>query len=266
MMSIIRIKHSQNYTVVPNDLLNDKRLKWQDIGLLVYLLSKPSDWSVNVEALANEKGTGKDCIYSTLKRLREYGYASYTRNYDGSVDWTILDKCEPHLEKPDQENPNQENPNQDFPDVLQSKESLQSKDLYKVKNITKKKIQKKEEIESQSDDCLTVCSKHFEEFWNAYPKKVGKEAARKAFSKVKKPSSLINTIIQSIEWQKTSDQWTKDGGQYIPNPATWINQGRWQDERPDKVSNTALTNTGKHAVNVLDNWMKSMIEKEAANG
>jgi hypothetical protein len=30
--------------------------------------------------------------------------------------------------------------------------------------------------------------------------------------------------------QKTSAQWQKDNGQYIPNPATWLNQGRWDDE------------------------------------
>ena len=67
----------------------------------------------------------------------------------------------------------------------------------------------------------------FDAFWKAYPKKVGKEAARKAFGKVKKP---IESLLTAIERQKCSDQWTKDNGQYIPNPATWLNQGRWDDE------------------------------------
>lgn len=67
----------------------------------------------------------------------------------------------------------------------------------------------------------------FDRFWSAYPKKVGKEAARKAFAKVKAP---IDVLIAAIEQQKTSRQWTKDNGQYIPNPATWLNQGRWEDE------------------------------------
>ena len=69
----------------------------------------------------------------------------------------------------------------------------------------------------------------FDEFWKAYPKKVGKEAARKAFGKVKVP---IESLLTAIERQKCSDQWTKDNGQYIPNPATWLNQGRWEDELP----------------------------------
>lgn len=73
----------------------------------------------------------------------------------------------------------------------------------------------------------------FDVFWLNYPKKVGKDAARKAFSKVKVP---VETLLSAIEQQKCSRQWQEDGGQYIPNPATWLNQGRWQDElpRPEK--------------------------------
>lgn len=67
----------------------------------------------------------------------------------------------------------------------------------------------------------------FDKFWEVYPKKVGKEAARKAFAKVKVP---LETLIAAIEKQKKSKQWTKEKGQYIPHPATWLNQGRWEDE------------------------------------
>lgn len=70
--------------------------------------------------------------------------------------------------------------------------------------------------------------KEFESFWNAYPRKVGKEAARKSFSKI--PKSEIPNLVPAIENQKQSEQWKKENGRYIPNPATWLNQGRWQDE------------------------------------
>jgi len=68
----------------------------------------------------------------------------------------------------------------------------------------------------------------FEEFWKAYPRKVGIEAARKKFdSAIKK--TTIQKIILAISAQKKTDQWRKDGGQFIPHPATWLNQGRWDD-------------------------------------
>lgn len=66
----------------------------------------------------------------------------------------------------------------------------------------------------------------FESFWSAYPRKVGKQAAKKAFFKVSVP---VKTLIDAVNSQKNSEQWRKDNGQYIPNPATWLNQGRWDD-------------------------------------
>lgn len=69
--------------------------------------------------------------------------------------------------------------------------------------------------------------KDFDAFWSAYPKKVGKQAAIKAFKKV---NVNIDVLIDAVKKQKESSQWQKDGGQYIPNPATWLNQGRWEDE------------------------------------
>ena len=69
----------------------------------------------------------------------------------------------------------------------------------------------------------------FDAFWSAYPRKSGKEAARKAFSRV---SVDLGTLLSAIEAQKKTMQWRRDGGQYIPYPATWLNQGRWEDE-PD---------------------------------
>ncbi len=67
----------------------------------------------------------------------------------------------------------------------------------------------------------------FDRFWAAYPRKVGKEAARKAFAKADVP---IDTLLTAIAAQRASPQWRRDDGQYIPHPATWLNQGRWEDE------------------------------------
>lgn len=78
----------------------------------------------------------------------------------------------------------------------------------------------------------------FEIFWNAYPTKVGKQPAKKAFDKVKVP---VETLVAAIERQKCSSQWSKNGGQYIPNPATWLNQCRWEDELPEPANHADTT-------------------------
>ena len=71
----------------------------------------------------------------------------------------------------------------------------------------------------------------FEKFWQIYPKKIGKLLAKKIYAKLSPP---ISDVIATLEWQTKSDMWTKEDGQFIPNPSTWLNQGRWMDE-PQKV-------------------------------
>ena len=75
-----------------------------------------------------------------------------------------------------------------------------------------------------------VGAKLFDEFWAEYPKKVGKDAARKAFDKRKPSRDLLVRMLASIRAQAQTLAWQKDGGQFIPHPATWLNEGRWQDE------------------------------------
>ena len=70
----------------------------------------------------------------------------------------------------------------------------------------------------------------FDLFWTAYPKRTGKDLARTAFAKRKVTSALLEEMLSAIAKQKNTDQWKKDGGQFIPNPASWLNAGRWQDE------------------------------------
>lgn len=70
----------------------------------------------------------------------------------------------------------------------------------------------------------------FETFWTAYPRKVAKDAARKAWNQRKPTEALMVDILAAIARQTLSAQWQRDGGQFIPHPATWLRQGRWQDE------------------------------------
>jgi len=70
----------------------------------------------------------------------------------------------------------------------------------------------------------------FLNFWSKYPNKTGKGAAWKSWKKIKSPSTMMDIIITAIKEQSKSEKWRKDNGQYIPNPATWLNQCRWEDE------------------------------------
>ena len=86
-----------------------------------------------------------------------------------------------------------------------------------------------------------VYGERFDVFWNAYPRKNGKGAAEKAFKKIKPSGELLQKMLDAIVVQKQSDQWRRDNGQYIPNPATWLNQTRWEDEGTAQPNNQDIT-------------------------
>ena len=69
-------------------------------------------------------------------------------------------------------------------------------------------------------------------FWNAYPRKVGKGAAWRAWQQSKAILPPMEALLTAVQAQAASEQWQKDGGQYIPHPATWLRQRRWEDEAP----------------------------------
>lgn len=71
----------------------------------------------------------------------------------------------------------------------------------------------------------------FLEFWSRYPKKQGKKGALKAWRKLSPSPELVNEIMSGLEWRLSCEEWTKDGGKYIPLPASWLNGERWKDER-----------------------------------
>ena len=70
----------------------------------------------------------------------------------------------------------------------------------------------------------------FDTFWAAYPNRKAKADARKAWTQTEKIRPPIEAIIGAIESAKQSNQWRKDGGEYIPLPASWLRGERWEDE------------------------------------
>lgn len=70
----------------------------------------------------------------------------------------------------------------------------------------------------------------FERFWKAYPKKRSKGQAEKAWKAIHPNEQLVATMVATIERAKTSEEWRKDSGQFIPYPATWLRARGWEDE------------------------------------
>lgn len=69
----------------------------------------------------------------------------------------------------------------------------------------------------------------FAEFWTAYPKKKSKGDAEKAWATLRPDEQLHNRLLQAIERAKTSADWQRESGQFIPYPATWLRAKGWED-------------------------------------
>jgi len=85
----------------------------------------------------------------------------------------------------------------------------------------------------------------FEDFWKAYPNKKDKQKAIVAWAKHLPEMPATAKVLGALEAQKKSEQWTKDGGRFIPLPSTWINGARWADElsnTPEKIDRLVIAN------------------------
>lgn len=69
----------------------------------------------------------------------------------------------------------------------------------------------------------------FDDFWAIYPKKDAKQAAVKAWMKLKPDDDLKQAIIAGVQ-RDIDGRWKGAERRYIPNPTTYLNQRRWEDE------------------------------------
>lgn len=122
--------------------------------------------------------------------------------------------------------------------------------------IEKENRDKREELEIDKDintanavgvepKILSFEEVAFNQFWSIYPKKINKKGCFKTFKNIKHLKNELPLILDAIERLKKSKAWTKDNGQYIPYPQTFLRQERWKDVQEetlaDKITNIDMT-------------------------
>lgn len=89
------------------------------------------------------------------------------------------------------------------------------------------------ETESLSRDDM------FERFWKAYPKKAAKPVALREWKNAK-INGEFESVLAALEVKKTSPDWIKENGAFIPHPAKWIKEKRWLDDVHRPITTTAI--------------------------
>ena len=124
------------------------------------------------------------------------------------------------------ENPNktQTKPNENLNETYSFNLAKANQNLVENENINENiNINKDEKIDKNP-----YITSLFNKFWELYPKKVAKEYAYKCFINIDNLEIIFDDMINTLKKQKRMDSWLDK--RYIPNPSTWINQKRWEDE------------------------------------
>ena len=207
-MPIIRGSHDfdESFTRLPNRWLRDKRLSLKAIGLMAQLHSHSVGWRLSIRSLAEANQCGLDLIRSAISELESAGYlrrdqARGDNNQFAESIWTTVDPSSgyPSSEKPSSGNPTPK------------------------KNNNKKTKEKKHMPEFE----------RFEQFWESYPRKVGKTSALRAYATAR---GRFNGSIGDFEALMVSGaiRLSQDRNlpalQYVPYPTTWLNRDGWNDD------------------------------------
>ena len=204
-MSIIRSPRAEsNFSVISNSVIRDTRLSYRARGVLLEILSRPDNWRVSADSLARSGSEGRHAVLTALKELREVGYmrTERLRKDNGQFETVSIVYDTPHYESTGVQKPDSGYP--------------KSENRTPLEELSKKNL----------DINL------FDDFWKVYPRKVGKQAAEKAYAKAAKTTD--EKIIIAGAARYADDPNRVDA--FTAHPTTWLNAGRWNDDPlPERI-------------------------------
>lgn len=251
---IVRVVKTENYTVMSNHHLRNKDLSLKAKGLMSYMLSCSNGTLFSIRQLMEASKDGEASVCTALNELKEHKYLKHYAQKDdkGRIsEWKYdlyelpydvemngiqneqEDNC-PELDFPDLENQDKVNTNYNVNTIKKENKKKETDDISFDPNLERAKDIAKKEMESMKSE-----EDSFEQVWNLYNKKEGKQQARKAWMK------LSNKDKESVK-QKLSD-WlsnyiSRHGKQYQPMFSTFLNQRRWEDEINENNEQSATCN------------------------
>lgn len=207
-----RLSIDEHFTAVPNEWARDENLSRRARGLLVEVMSHRVGWHVTIRSLAKSGPEGRDAIQTALNELVEQGYVKRSQSRAGGKFGEIeYELCDPPTVS------GFSGHGEETPDQTVSGFAV-SGSTGSGKSATKKNIYSEDHLEEGifALDPPEVSSPGFAEFYLAYPRKVGKEDARKAFEKATK--SVDPAVIVEGARRYAADPNLPDK-KFIPHPS-----------------------------------------------
>lgn len=235
-MNEIKLKPNY-YAILPANVRYDKDLKTNEkimYGEITALSNKNGYCNASNEYFAELYNVHKITVSNWISNLKNRGYIRIEMIYKKNTK-QIQERRLILNDTPISENANTYKQNNLYPinEIANTPISENTKDNITSINITS--INNPPIIPQWKEpELLTDIDLMFKNFWEEYPKKKSKGEALKSFKKIKPSEELFQIIINQLNLFKKTKEWQKNDGQYIPYPATWLNQKRWEDEINEK--------------------------------
>lgn len=225
-------------TRIQNQIIWDDDLSPMGRFVLIAMLSLPDSWDYSIRGMAALLHISKDTMSKYIRELESVGYLRRTQSHSQAGQFSsaiyILTDTPGEYGEPDPEPCPKKSDTGDkndapCPNLPAPVLSAPEKSPQKKRTEKKKRTEQQPPIVPQEGDLSEVL---FERFWSAYPKirHQKKKDAKKAWDKLNPDIQLCRQMAVALEAQKRSEEWTREGGRYIPMPATWIRGERWTDE------------------------------------
>lgn len=230
-MPLIRGHHSfdNHFTQIPNHWLRDSRLSFKARGVIALMMSHSQGWSLSINALADQNQEGKDAIRSAINELEKYGYLTRGQvNEGGRFGESVWITHDP-ADLPMTENPTTENP------------------------TPKNNKLKEEQVKNNTDDL-------FNEFWTAYPRKLDKAKAFRAFKSALKRAKFEEILAGLLRYRNDPNR----DPDFTKYPATWLNSDAWENDYASPVDSEAARRSSERRERELQRSSQFLAEAKEA--
>lgn len=99
-----------------------------------------------------------------------------------------------------------------------------------INTPTNKQATNQQQLLKKDKKEKNIYMSNFDSFWDKYPKKVAKKKSMEIYQRIVTSKEKEDEILQGLDRYKNKWSKEKTDVKYIPNPTTWLNQARWEDD------------------------------------
>lgn len=220
-----------DFTLIPNSISRSTELPARAKAVYIFMRSHRDGWNITTTSVAHALGMNKDTVAKAINDLIESGHMRRIEKRAESGrfagwDYEVLSGYFPVSEefgsgdlagsgKPASGKPASGNSGR-----IRRLYSKKTKEITSLSQEDHAQTSGSSERESRSD--------RFDEFWDAYPRKVGKKKARAKFAAAIKAAGDAQRVIDGA--QRLAADPNLPEKRFIPHPTTWLERGGWDDE------------------------------------